>query len=88
MLSWWVKLQKILELQCFFSKLDTDVSIDSQLNPKKMLSSRNWLHSFTLPQLAAATKCADLLFLLLQDGHQQQTEKLQNLIHKMDCGDY
>ena len=33
-----------------------------RLNPKKTLSSRIWLHSFSLTQLAATTKCADLLF--------------------------
>lgn len=33
-----------------------------RLNPKKTFSSRIWLHSFSLTQLAAATKCADLLF--------------------------
>ena len=38
---------------------------DNQLNPKKMLSSHVWLHS--------ATKCADLLFVLFQDGCQQNT---------------
>ena len=32
------------------------------LNPKKTFSSCIWLHSFSLMQLAAATKCADLLF--------------------------
>ena len=38
---------------------------DSQINPKKMLSGHVWLHS--------ATKCADFLFLLFQDGCQQNT---------------
>ena len=33
-----------------------------RLIPKKTFSSRIWLHSFSLSQLAAATKCADLLF--------------------------
>ena len=33
-----------------------------RLNPKKTFSSCIWLHSFSLMQLAAATKCADLLF--------------------------
>ena len=70
------------------SKLDTDVSKGSQLNPKKTLCGGIWLYSFSLPRLAAATKSADLLFLLLQDGRHQQTEKLQNLIHKIDCGVY
>ena len=37
-----------------------------------------WLHSFSLQWLDASTKCADLLFLLFQNGRQQNIE-LQNL---------
>ena len=33
-----------------------------------------WLHSLSLPWLDAATKCADLLFPMFQDGHQQNKE--------------
>ena len=42
------------------------ISIDSQLNPKRTLSLRVWLHSFSLPWWPLhATKCADLSLLFL-----------------------
>ena len=54
--------------------------LDSQLNPKKTLRGRVWLHSFSL---ATATRCC----LLSQDGT-NKTSKLQNLNPKIDCDVY
>ena len=59
--NWFLMLSWKVKLQTFWSFRVPD----SQINPKKMLSGHVWLHS--------ATKCADFLFLLFQDGCQQNT---------------
>ena len=41
---------------------------------KKTLRAHIWLHSLSLPWLDAATICADILFPMFQDGHQQNKE--------------
>ena len=65
------------------------ISIDSQLNSKKTVIECNQTRLFFQPtaQLAAATKCGDLLFLLLQDGA-NKTYKLQKLNRKIDRNVY
>ena len=59
------------------------ISIDSQLNPKRTLSLRVWLHSFSLPWWPLhATKCAAYCFSFLR------WRPLQNLNHKIECDVY
>ena len=41
---------------------------------KPLVVALIWLHSFSLPQVVPATNCADLLFLMFQDGRQQNIE--------------
>ena len=46
----------------------------SLIQKKKTLRDHIWLHSLSLPWLDAATKYADILFPMFQDGRQQNKE--------------